>query len=410
MKFTSEKSSFIIRSALSYKTHFTLCLGKLGAILIKLPGQAPHSGATKLVAFHIYRGQVGKGTIQSRRTFTTRLEVIPESTSYLQELSVQASSCPVTPSSLSPSPNRTRKWSQAGGRKPSPWRCLQEGCQPVTQATALTTARRPRRPLAGRAPEGRREGKELGPVEKSANHSPHLREAGSRGVQGAERQLPGHTLPGARWRHGEHPSTAQGRSGRAAGQRSLLARPDKEAPNPAREEGKRGARGDKTEPPAPTAPPDRLHLSPTTMEGRKRRGGGCSPHGKSAASSGCGSSRGTTTAACSPALLSRPPGRGRPALRAVARQWRRRLPRLTASLTNQSGRGAAAEKAVEPLATPVRPARPRLAQPSRAPRPLGRGAARLRVFGGAEGSSPPAAGSSGVLSLRSPRIEPAEPL
>lgn len=99
----------------SFKTHFTLCLGKLGAILIKLPGQAPRSGAMKLVTFHTYRGQVGKDTTQSRSTFTTRLEVMPESTSYLQELSVQASSCPVTPSSLPPSlPAQSERGSGAG--------------------------------------------------------------------------------------------------------------------------------------------------------------------------------------------------------------------------------------------------------------------------------------------------------
>lgn len=267
----------------------------------------------KLLTFHTYRGQAAKDTTQSRRTFTTRLEVMPESTSYLQELSVQASSCPVTPSPLPPAlPAQSERGSgagRAGGRKPSPWRCLQEGCQPVTQAAALTAP-------AGRAPGGRREGGQGAGAGGKERRSP-TPPAGGRfaGRVGSRAAAPrAHTAPEHSGDTGGTPArqVPRGRGGRAAGQRSLLARPDKEAPNPAREGGKRGARGDKPEPPAPTAPPERLHLSPATVEGRKRRGGGCAPDGKSAASSSCGSSRGTATAARSPALLSRPPARAGP--------------------------------------------------------------------------------------------------
>lgn len=67
---------------------------------------------------------------------------------------------------------------------------------------------------------------------------------------------------------------------------------------PSRPAGQRGAKpargrsaapkwgGHKPGPPAPTAPPDRLHLSPATAEGGKRRGG-CAPRGERVASSGC---------------------------------------------------------------------------------------------------------------------------
>lgn len=200
---------------------------------------------------------------------------------------------------------------------------------------------------AGQAPEGRIEGKELSPVEKTAKHPPPPAGGRFAGRARSRAATPrAHTAPEHSGDTGSTPArqVPQERSGRAAGQRSLLARPDKEAPNPAREGEKRGARGDKPEPPAPTALPDRLHLSPTTVEGRKRRGGGgCAPHDESAASSDCSSSRGTTTAARSPALLSRPPRRGRPAPRSTARaaahQWHRRPRRLTATVTNQSGRG-----------------------------------------------------------------------
>lgn len=113
-------------------------LGKLGATLTKLPRQAPPSGAMKLVTFHTYLARVAKDTTQSRRTFTPRLEVMPESTSYLQELSVQASSCPVTPSSLPFPPfppsllAQTERGSgagRAGGSRAHGGVC-RRGCQP----------------------------------------------------------------------------------------------------------------------------------------------------------------------------------------------------------------------------------------------------------------------------------------
>lgn len=131
------------------------------------------------------------------------------------------------------------------------------------------------------------------------------------------------------------------------------------------------------------------------MEGRKRRsGGGCSPHDESASSSDCSSSRGTTTAARSPALLSRPPAQAGPP-RPLLHRPRCRPPMAPPSPEidghcNQSEwpRYAEAEEAVGPLATPVRPARPRPAQPSPAPRPLGRGAAVAAHLRGLRGLQP----------------------
>lgn len=259
----------------------------------------------KLVTFHTYRGQVSKDTIQSRRTFTTRLEVMPESTSYLQELSVQASSCPVTPSSLPLSWPKPNEEVEPGGRAEAKPMAVSAGglsardsgySSDSCPAAPLAPARWPRGTGTGGKEGG--EGAGSGGKERQSPTPP----AGGRfaGRAGSRAATPrAHPAPEQR---GDTGSTAarqvpRGRSGRAAGQRSLLARPDKEAPNPAREGGKRGARGDKPEPLAPTALPDRLHLSPATVEGRKRRGGGCAPQGKSAASSGCGSSRGTATAA-----------------------------------------------------------------------------------------------------------------
>lgn len=217
----------------------------------------------KLVTFHTYRGQVGKDTTQSRRTFTTRLEVMPESTSYLQELSVQASSCPVTPSSLSLSWPKPNEEVEPGGRAEAKPMAVSAGGLSARDSGCSPDSCSPRRPLpaapAGRAAEGRREGKELAPAAQGASHPPHLREAGSRGGQGAGRQLREHARPrGTGETRGAH------QHGRSYGDRadterrdsgSLLARPDKEAPNPAREGGKRGARGENRSDPCPPPRP-----------------------------------------------------------------------------------------------------------------------------------------------------------
>lgn len=69
---------------------------------MKPTGYPPPLGATKFITSHTYWKQVGNDIIKSQRISPTRLEVMPESTSYLQEFLLQASSCPVTPSSLSP--------------------------------------------------------------------------------------------------------------------------------------------------------------------------------------------------------------------------------------------------------------------------------------------------------------------
>lgn len=169
----------------------------------------------------------------------------------------------------------------------------------MTQAAVLTAAKQSHFPLPvtykGRTLK-REEGRETGRsgVKKSANNasSPPSRPVSWAGRE--QRQLPGHNAPVRRTaRRHTRPggSRVGGRGARGAPQaRQVGARPGCLPPGSAGKADRRSRRaapfppgrtkrretrqgrsaapeGDKPGPPAPTTPPDRLHLSPATAEG-----------------------------------------------------------------------------------------------------------------------------------------------